>query len=556
MSNIHSLADPGPKSSIHPLSKVAARPVLRTWVPLLMVFAASLLVVYLVQTGAHAFAAAFGGFSDEPAHYVGGLLVHDYLPRVFHESPWHFVQDYHTRLPYIGLGVWPPLFYGIQGVWMTLFGSGRGPALMLVGLAAALMATLLYAVLKPRYGPWLALGGPALFLMIPAVQWTACMVMADLMCSLLAWTAVLFFARYYDTQRTRDAILMGVFAGLSLLTKNSTLFVLLVPPLAVLGTWRWDLVRKPALWIGGLLAVVIYSPWLMISHSVMLIGHNPELLPSFWVTQRHYVRALWDQTSFLLPLSAAYAVYIAIRLRSRLDGLSVSMIALIPACSIGIFVGTVPVQPRLLMLACAAVVVLAVSLIGDVLRRPAGAGAALALVVAVFAGMNWLNFRLPPVNDLRPAVELMRARDGAHPGSVLVSSAREGPWIAEFAQAESPRPGRTLLRPTKMLGNEDWNGTAWKPYYNSVQELEGFFDNTPVKYFVLGRRERRNYPHNDLLRAMAAADPARWRLVYNSDPSGEKGYQVYENTRWTPASETQVYAEADRIVNQVLRAVR
>jgi Dolichyl-phosphate-mannose-protein mannosyltransferase len=557
MRTIHSLADRDPRSSAAPLTRAAVRPSLRSWIPLVLVFAASLLTVRLVQTAANAPGAAFGGFSDEPAHYVAGLLVHDYLPRLFHESPMHFVQDYHTRLPYIGLGVWPPLFYGVEGLWMLLFGIQRGSALMLVALGAAGMATLLYAALKPRYGPWMALGGPALFLMIPGVQWSACMVMADLMCSLLAWTAVLFFARYYDTQKTRDALLMGVFIGLSLLTKNSTLFVLLVPPIAVLGTWRWDLVRKPALWMGGVLAVAIYAPWLMISHSIMLIGHNPELLPGFWETQRHYVRTLWEQTYFLLPLSAVYAAYAAIRSRGKLDGLSVSMIALVPACSLGIFVGTVPVQPRLLMLACAAVVVLAVSLISEVLRRPAPAGgAAMALAVVIFGGINWLNFRFPPVNDLHATVELLRSRDGSHPGSVLVPSAREGPWIAEFAQAESPRPGRVLLRPTKMLGEEDWNGTSWKPYYSSVEEMKGFFKRTPVKYFILGRPGRRSYPHDDLLRAMAESDPSWWRLVYDSDAGSGKGYQVYENMRQTLASESMVYAEADRIVNKVLHKLR
>src|SRR5262245_18908548 len=81
------------------------------WVWIALIFGSSLLVLRLVQIGAGAPHAAFGEFSDEPAHYVAGLLVHDYVPRVFHESPLQFVQHYHTRLPYLGLGVWPPLFY-------------------------------------------------------------------------------------------------------------------------------------------------------------------------------------------------------------------------------------------------------------------------------------------------------------------------------------------------------------------------------------------------------------------------------------------------------------
>ncbi|MEO8367683.1 MAG: glycosyltransferase family 39 protein [Candidatus Solibacter sp.] len=524
-------------------------------------FASSLLLIWLIQSQASASHAAFGGFPDEPAHYVAGLLIHDYVPHLFGQSPIRFVQDYYARVPYFALGVWPPLFYCIEGLWMLLFGVQRSSALWLVTASAAAAATFLYAALKQKFGPWTGAAGAALFLLTPAVQWSACMVMADLTCSLFAFVTVLFFVRYYDTQKPWDAILMGVFGGLSLLTKNSTYFVLLVPPLVILGTGSWSLIRKPALWFGGALPILIYAPWLYISRSVLLLGIHGLELPGFWGIQRHFARTLWEQNSFLFPLAAAGGVGVLLVMlrsgRKTMDGLTASMIAILPACSISIFLAKVPVQARLLTLPYMAIVFLTAQLLLILLRHRNRQAIAMALALGVFAAQNWMNFRFPPVNDIHAAVVFVQQRDGKTPGSVLTPSAREGAWIAEFAQTEASRPNRILVRPTKILGKEDWNGSDWQPFYRSQEELEAFMERMPVKYCVVYRAPRRNYPHDQWLRSMVAGRPAWWRPVYRNAAAVEYlSYDVYENTRWVADSERLVYQETDRIVPKVLKASR
>ena len=528
----------------------------RASIALILAFLGSLLIIWLIQNGAGAFQAGFGGFPDEPAHYVAGLLVRDYLPHLFRESPMGFVQDYHARLPYFALGVWPPLFYCIEGAWMLLFGVHRSSALWLVAFSGAGVATILYAALKKRFGLWMAAAGTVCFLLVPAVQWSNCLVLADMTCSLFAFATVLFFARYYDKQKWQDALWMGLFGGLSLLTKNSTYFVLLVPPLVIFGTASWSFLRKPALWLGGLLSILIYAPWLYISRSVLLLGIHGLELPGFWGIQRHYASVLWTQTSFLFPLAivgAASVMLVMLRTgRKELGGLAVSMIALLPACSIGIFLAKVPVQPRLLILPYAAIVFLAAELFFSLLRKSNRAAAAMTVSLIAFTAMNWMHFRYPPLNDMQPAVAFIQARDGSTPGSVLVPSAREGPWIAEFAQTESQRPRRIIVRPTKMLGEEDWNGSDWKPYYRSTDELQAFLERMPVKYCILSRSAERKYPHDELLRSMTVDKPNEWHQVYTHDSGGGRGYSVYENTRWTPEAEPLVYRETNRVVNQFL----
>src|ERR1035437_11160668 len=65
------------------------------WVVSAFVFAVFLLLVCMVQRRAGAQVAAFGGFPDECAHYIGGLAMHDYVSKPLGQDPISFVRGYH-----------------------------------------------------------------------------------------------------------------------------------------------------------------------------------------------------------------------------------------------------------------------------------------------------------------------------------------------------------------------------------------------------------------------------------------------------------------------------
>ena len=455
---------------------------LPAWIRTAVVFSVFFMMVWTTQRIAGAPSAAFGAFPDEPAHFVGGLMFDDYLNNAPWKDPIGFARDYHLRLPFFALGVWPPFFYAVEGVWMQLFGVGRGSILWLVAVIAAALATVLYRVLETYFDPVTALAGGAMFLLIPVVQWSECVVMADLICSLLAVVAILYFARFMDSRRWYDSALFGLFAGLALLTKNSTYFLVLVPLIAIPAARRWDLLRAPTLWIAPVVVASLYLPWLAISRPFLLLGTHGLELPGFWGTQLKYVATLWRQMSFLLPLGIAGAGYL-IAARRPMQPIAICMLAVIPAISIGILVARVPVQDRLLIVSYLAIIFLACECL-TALLRPWKRQAVLVCLIA-FGVLSWGQFNRPPVNYLRGAVAFIQARDGNTPGAVLAPSSSEGPWIAEFAQTEARRPLRIILRPTKVFGDENWNGTDWHPFYSTTAELRAFFDRVPVKYCIL-----------------------------------------------------------------------
>lgn len=551
-----------PSVNRDPKEMVAARLRSRSrWVATAVIFAIVLLLVCIVQRRAGAPDAAFGGFPDESAHYIGGLAMHDYMAKALGDNPIRFMKEYHLRLPFFALGVWPPFFYFLEGVWMGIFGAQRSSVLWMIAVSAAGISTLLFWMVRRKLGFWPAAAAGGAFLLIPVVQWSACLVMVDLTCSLLALASIVCFARFVEEGRWQDSALFGVLAGLSLLTKNSTYFIVLVPPIVVAAGRRWDLLRNRAFWVAPVIVATIYTPWLLVSRPFLLLGTHGLQLPGFWGIQRDYVVTLWRQLSFLLPAGIAGGILLVYS-KNKMSALAQCMLAVIPAVSVGIFFARVPVQDRLLMVSYCALLFLTAELCG-VLLRPSHTAVVMLGAVLVFGYSNWMNFRRPPANDIHAVVAYIQARDGGNPGAVLLPSSGEGPWMAEFAEAEPRRPQRIMLRPTKMLGSEDWNGTNWESYYKSGNEIRGFFERTPVRYCILvnlqSRQEKpdsltgiRSYPHDALLQNVVATNPTQWRLLVERPRRGEGSYQVFENLQWTPASEQRVHSEVTRIWSSYL----
>jgi hypothetical protein len=516
-------------------------------------FVVFLFLIWIVQRTAGAPNAAFNGFPDEPAHFIGSLVSHDYFVHIFERDPVSFASDYYVHIPFFALGVWPPFFYELTGGWMWLFGVGRGSVLWLIAVSGATLATLLSGLLAKRHGFWMATLAGATLLLVPVVQWSACVVMVDITCSLFAVIAIVFFARFLERKHWQDSAWFGMFCAVSLLTKNSTYYILLVPPMVILAARRWDVLRLRAVWLGPAIAACIYLPWLIISRRFLLLGIHGLELPGFWGTQLNYVIRLWQEMSFLLILGLAGAAWLVWSKGRKMDPVSWCMLAVIPAVSVGIFVARVPVQNRLLVISYAALIYFAAEFLSALFGRGKRTIAMLGCVL-VFGAMNWMRFPAPRADSpMRDVVHYLQARDGDHPGSVLVPSTAEGPWIAEFAQTEKQRPQRNFVRPTKLFGKEDWNGTNWQPYYKSLSELEALFARIPIKYCILARSSKgRRYPHDQLLEAEMAMNPGFWRLICSEGRKGQPEYTVYENTRWQVASESAVYRELHGAIGKFL----
>src|SRR6201992_1907196 len=100
-----------------------------------LVAIAFLLVCLFVQSSTGAWDASFDAYPDEAGHFVGSVMVRDYLASGLSSNPNHFALQYYNHYPFFGIGYWPPLFYMVSGLWLLIAGVGRLQALIVSAAA-------------------------------------------------------------------------------------------------------------------------------------------------------------------------------------------------------------------------------------------------------------------------------------------------------------------------------------------------------------------------------------------------------------------------------------
>jgi hypothetical protein len=105
----------------------------------------------------------------------------------------------------------------------------------------------------------------------------------------------------------------------------------------------------------------------------------------------------------------------------------------------------------------------------------------------------------------------------------------EGIFISEVAMT-GHRPGYTILRASKILADDNWNGTRYRARFATSEALMKCVEMTPISYIVLdaaNNQVRYNYRHHEQLWEIFKAHPDRWKLegIFPSD--GKRGSAVY-----------------------------
>jgi 4-amino-4-deoxy-L-arabinose transferase-like glycosyltransferase len=213
---------------------------------------------------------------DEPAHFISGLLVRDYLASGLRTSPFSFARDYYSHYPKVAIGNWPPLFHALEGVWLLVLPAHPASVLVLLALVTAGLAWLIFLVLQHSVGVPHALLGAVLLVLMRHVPTYTSRIMIEMPMALVAAVAVWLFARYLDDPRMRWAAAFGAASVLAVLTKGNALFLALLVPLAILMGRRWSVLRKKELWIAALVVALIAGPWTWYFLSTAQAGWRQE----------------------------------------------------------------------------------------------------------------------------------------------------------------------------------------------------------------------------------------------------------------------------------------
>ena len=481
--------------------------------------------VVLLQWRGNAFRSELGGTPDEPAHYVTGLMVHDYIAAGFPGPPMLYARNYYLHYPKVALGHWPPLFYALQAAWTLVFTVSRTSVMLLMAAITALLATVVCESLREDFSLVVGVGAGALLISLPIIEEFSHLLMAEMLVALLVLLAVLAYGRYLDTGRWQSAAWFGIWFTLALLTKGTAIQLAFVPPLAVLFGRRWQLFGSFSFWLPAILVLGIAGPWYL-----WVPGAQHESVARFGGIQFYPDRlagtpiAWGSMLGVVLLIAAGVGLLICCRqiflfqLQRPAGKWTAGLAVLVGAYLVRVFVGAF--EERHLLVNIPTLIMFGAVGAGWLFQRPVWQEMPSALkslmTAAALVVLVVFNVRASPLKwhyGFSEVAQSLLSRPTLKNSVFLIcsSASGEGMLISEIAARES-RPGHIVLRANKMLASMDWMGWNYQPFFHDEEETLRYLEDIPAGIVIIDDDGRRT-PHGRLLYQGLQSHPEMWEVL-------------------------------------------
>jgi hypothetical protein len=522
-----------------------------------------------LQFLAGAYRAELSGYPDEAGHFVSGALVRNYLSSFPPTAVVPFADEFYIHRPKVGIGHWPPVLYLIEGIWFILFHTSRSAGLALMALICAALAASICLVVRRRYGTAAGIAGGLLFVCLAFVQTQTSEVMADMLVALFGFWATLAFADFLSTGATRAMVRFAILALLAIFTKNSGLYLALVPPISILLTGQYGMLRKWSLWLGAVAVGLPTVVWILLTRQLIpaRVGEGPasQLFMQASRLDLYFLYVILGPC--LLALAVAGIVRELIISRSTDDRLSPTLVSAI--LSVLLFesvaavqeISAVGVEPRYLAPAAAVMIPFVFSglmwlagLIGP-RAMPKMVRAAALLVLALLVSPRTFAFPHKLYRGFTEVADLIQSDPSLRRGAVLVSSASDGEGLltSEIVMRYSSSEG-FILRASKMLAQSDWNGRGYKSRFDSAEDLFRYLQKLGPNLIVIDDgAEIPAQKHQELLMQMCREHPEYWQsagtfpIKSQTDVKGDKIY-VYRRIGTSDSSDARIHQEMQNVL--------
>ncbi len=530
-----------------------------------LAFLGILLIASIVQWSVGALESGFGGFEDEPAHLVTGLMVRDWLANALGiaesagpswTEPRAFAENFYTHYPKVAIGQWPPVFHALLGLWMLVAGTSKLAIISLLTLLTSATAYLVFGAVRNMHGLAAGAVAAAIFLTVPIVQLCGAAAMTEIPLALFSLLAVFAFGRYLEFGHARWIYCFAAASILTVLTKGTGLALALVPLLCLPLSGRWGILKKPSLWLAGALVAMVTAPWYLVTVSMTQDSWGGGTTPSFayarFAASEYFpwlLGLLGPVGALLVPVGIAVGVR-DFRLGLKGGGRWLAFGAWAPALMILHHVIPSSVEERHLAVLAPAWVALAALGAGGVarwfLRRSTKER---SHAEAVFREQQWAALAIagmglfaviwqgaPPKKDFRgwdragqelvlgghgPLGSDLTANAGGpgdavdRPARLLVASdpVGEGLFVAGAALADRARSQHYVLRASKVLCFAGWSGRTYDQRFPTPLGVESWLTERGVDLIVIDRSvvdTRHWYAHMDQLEAIVAEPTGSW----------------------------------------------
>lgn len=462
---------------------------------------------------------------DEAAHFITGVMVHDYLANGLGSAPVQFALDYYVHYPKIAIGHWPPAFYAIEGALFLVTGPSIKAAIALV-IGCLLGNTLLvYHTLRNRYDNLTAFWCAAMPLALPVVRRTGTMLLTDTVVTLFSLLAILAFAAYLKSGRLRDMLVFSFWAVAAILTKGTGLALVLFVPLAILLAGRFSILRSWQLWACSALIGLLTLPFYILQLGPMInVGGGSHLSHGYMLKN---MTALPTEFVFVLGAAAA-AMFVAGAVLTlvprngkgaddnQTDRVRVAKIAAANVFSVILFLAVTPIElePRYLVAVVPSAFLVIAELFSWIRNRAVvwqvafALAAALAIIIP-HANSHGGHMSSRRITGYQAAIQnLPRSGDST---VILVSSLPDGEGaIVAACRLRDPAVHDYALRASKILATDSWSGANYQlivTHDNLKQKLRDLCVHHVVVDDFLTYPGRVVGQHHSLLKEVIAASP-------------------------------------------------
>jgi hypothetical protein len=491
-----------------------------------------------------AFQSGFGAHPDEPAHYVTGLMVRDYIAHFFPGSPIAFAKNYYLHYPEVAFGHWPPMFYLVQAAWTLLAPVSHASLLLLMAVLTAATA----AVLDYLTGQW-GLAAGILFVALPITQIYTSSLMAEAPLALFSLLSLATLIRFLEKDTLAAAVLSGVLISAAILTKPSGWAIAMVPVFSLLITRNARRLLSPRLWICGGIIAVLCVPYYWLTLKLAHAGMEGRSIS--WNRTWNAVFEYASATPATIGIALTALAMLGMLIPFWKGTITYYWSVLLSFClAVVVFHAVVPTsaEPRKIFMAVPVMLLFAVAGARWIARWKWLLGAA---AVAVLAGGTFAIAHRTPAG-WSEAAEYVMAHPELQSRVCLVSSTEagaDGGFIAEIASRESRRPGRFVLRASKQLQRSTWNGLNYTSLFGTPAEMKIALDRIPVNLLAVETAPARELrQHERTLRDMLEGYRNDWERIYEA-----AGVTIYRRTKDLSGQPVQFEVDLAGTLGGVLR---
>ena len=201
--------------------------------------------------------------NDETRHAMTGVFVRDALadfPGSFRD-PKAYAEGYYVRYPALGLIVWPPFFYAVEGAAMAIFGPSFAVGRCVVAGFVLLILVYAYRFARLTEDHWGALFVAGFTGLSPTIFMFSQRVMLEVPTLALGLVAIFHFEKHLLDRRTRDALLACLFAAFCALTRFDGVYLLPYFALRLLLTRNLRIALTRPVVCSALLALALTVPY-------------------------------------------------------------------------------------------------------------------------------------------------------------------------------------------------------------------------------------------------------------------------------------------------------